>query len=49
MKNRIKQINSESGEFIGYTLEIKEEQDSLIQVVSFPGISDINARLNQSK
>jgi len=45
MKNRIKQINSESGEFIGYTFEIKEEQDSLIQVVSFPG-NKIKTQIN---
>lgn len=37
MKNRIQQINSESGEFKGYTLEINERQESVIQVVSFPG------------
>lgn len=37
MKNKLQQINSESGDFIGYTLEINEEKESVIQVVSFPG------------
>lgn len=37
MKNRIHQINSDSGEFIGYTLEINTDEVSTIQVVSFPG------------
>jgi len=37
MKNRIQQINSDSGEFIGYTLEINTDRESAIQVVSFPG------------
>lgn len=37
MKNRIHQINSESGEFLGYTIEINTDEESAIQVVSFPG------------
>lgn len=37
MKNRIQQINNDSGEFKGYTLEVNDERQSVIKVVSFPG------------
>lgn len=47
MKNKIQQINSDSGEFIGYTLEVNEKQESVIQVVSFPGYKIKTQILNQ--
>lgn len=36
-KNSVIQIDSDSGEFIGYSLDINDEHESVLQVVSYPG------------
>lgn len=37
MKNNIEHIESDSGEFLGYSLEINDERESVLRVVSYPG------------
>lgn len=37
MKSRIEQINSDSGEIMGFSFEIIDERESVLQVVSYPG------------
>ena len=37
MKNKIEHIESDSGDFLGYSLEINDERESVLQVVSYPG------------
>lgn len=48
MKNRFEQINSDSGELMGYSLEINDERKSVLQVVSYPGFKSKTQIKNES-